>query len=65
MRNVVGKVSVILLVPRSAPVSFGVGLLNPALAHTLEAVAGPLTLRFAPAGQPGRFGPALCRADSR
>jgi len=61
--GIVGRVLAISLVPPgSAPVSFGVGLLNSSLAHTLEVVAGPLSVRFVPGAPAGRFGPALCRA---
>ncbi len=66
--GIVGKTLVILVgdaKSRSAPVPFGIGLLNPALAHTLEVVAGPLTLRVGPAGPSGPLGPALCRPEPR
>jgi hypothetical protein len=64
--GIVGRVLAISLVPPgSAPVSFGVGLLNPSLAHTLEVVAGPLAVRFVPGARAGRFGPALCVAPER
>ena len=66
--GIVGKTLVILVdgaSARSAPVPFGVGLLNPSLAHTLEVVAGPLTVRIGPAGPTGRLGPALCTEKSR
>ncbi len=62
--GIVGKTLVVLVgngPARSAPVPFGVGLLNSSLAHTLVVVAGPLTLRIGPAGPPGPFGPAVCR----
>ena len=62
--GIVGKTLVVLVgtgPARSAPVPFGVGLLNSSLAHTLVVVAGPLTLRIGPAGPPGRLGPAVCR----
>jgi len=61
--GVVGKTLVILVgdaTGRSVPVPFGVGLLNPSLAHTVDVVAGPLTIHIGPAGPSGRFGPALC-----
>lgn len=60
--GVIGKVAVVLVTGPSlgsTPVLFGYGLLNPGLSHTLVAVAGPLTLRIAPAGG---FPPALCTA---
>jgi hypothetical protein len=61
--GIVGKTLVILVetrTARSAPVPFGIGLLNPSLAHTLDVVAGPLTIHVGPAGPAGRLGPALC-----
>ena len=64
--GIVGRVLAISRVPPgSAPVSFGVGLLNPALAHTLTVVAGPLPVRFVPGARAGRFGPALCLPPGR
>ena len=62
--GIVGKTVVVLLdgTRRSAPVAFGVGLLNPALAHTLQAVTGPLTIRIGPGGRTGILGPAVCTA---
>ncbi len=61
--GIVGRVLAISLdPPRSAPVSFGVGLLNPSLAHTLIVTAGPLRVRLVPGAPAGRFGPALCRS---
>ncbi len=66
--GIVGKTLMILVANRtgrSAPVPFGVGLLNPSLAHTLEVVAGPLTVRIGPGGRTGRFGPALCGLTGR
>jgi hypothetical protein len=42
---------------RSSPVAFGNALLNSAFVHTLVAVRGPLTLRFA---APGPFPMRLC-----
>jgi len=66
--GIVGKTVVILVdgpSARSAPVPFGVGLLNPSLGHTLEAVSGPLNLRIGPVGPRGLLGPALCRPPTR
>jgi hypothetical protein len=45
----------------SSFVSFGGGYLNATFVHTLVAVAGPLTLRIAPAG---RLGTMLCTAGN-
>jgi len=66
--GIVGKTLVILVddtAARSAPVPFGVGLLNPSLAHTLDVVTGPLTVHIGPAGPAGPFGPALCGPAGR
>jgi hypothetical protein len=46
---------------KTAPVAFGSSLLNPTFAHTLVAVAGPLTLRIAPVSSSVT---ALCTAGS-
>jgi hypothetical protein len=45
----------------SSPVVFGSALLNPGLAHTLVAVAGPLNVRIAPGPIAGPFGSGVCR----
>jgi len=66
--GIVGKTVVVLVDganARSAPVAFGVGLLNPSLAHTLEVVAGPVTIRIGPGGPSGILGPALCPPPTR
>lgn len=62
--GVFGTVLVVLVTrpsEQTAPVGFGDALLNPSRAHTLVAVAGPLTLRIAPAR--GSVA-ALCTAGS-
>jgi len=62
--GIVGKTLLILVdgpSTRSAPVPFGIGLLNSSLGHTVDVVSGPLTIRIGPAGPSGSLGPALCR----
>jgi hypothetical protein len=44
----------------SSPVGFGLGMLNPSLAHTLVAVA-PVSIRVAPGAPVGPLGSTLCR----
>ena len=60
----IGTRVVVSLVDRgaraSSPVGFGLGLLNPSLAHTLVAVA-PVTVRIAPGLPAGPFRATLCR----
>jgi len=43
----------------SSPLGFGLGMLNPSLAHTLVAVA-PVSVRIAPGAPVGPFGATLC-----
>src|SRR5207248_3346961 len=60
----IGGRTVVALLARgravSHPIVFGVGMLNPALLHTLIAVAGPLTVRIAPGAPVGPLGTTLC-----
>jgi hypothetical protein len=57
-----GRVVVVLLDrgrAASTPVGYGVGMLNPELAHTLRAVA-PVSIRLAPGRRVGPLGATLC-----
>jgi hypothetical protein len=57
-----GRVVVALVdrgLPVSRPVAFGVGMLNPSLAHTLVALA-PASIRVAPGAPVGPLGATLC-----
>jgi hypothetical protein len=62
----IGGRVIVVLVDRgraaSSPVSFGLGMLNPSLAHTLVAVA-PVSIRVAPGAPVGPLGATLCRPD--
>ncbi len=59
----IGGQGVVVLLDRgraaSSPVAFGVGMLNPHLAHTLLAVA-PVSIRIAPGAPVGALGATLC-----